>query len=542
MKLSSFFSFFIPEAIGSYQVIPERNVGIIIEKNSINVCFVYLRGKKIVVEQAFTQLLPAGTTADYAERVTSTLVQIKKRIGSYDRLLTILPSSIAFTKELTLPFITREKIALVLEHEIASLLPVSLDQVVIDFAITQINQDQKNAQVLAIAIQKQHIAEHLSYFEAAGMSPDVITLDALALYNLMQYTNITKEPGQYVIVDVAFATTRIIIIENNKLQTMRTLSAGISTIAKGLSTRLNNKAGEALDMLIRFGLNNPSDTNYQMMVSQELSDFCTLINRTLVAIPEATRKLVLIDSNTMIPDLCTQLAACLNIPCQIITMRSFEHHPTIQLTESVRDAKPLLSLGLVLPFNENYLVNFRKDEFKKSHTGEFLTQAIIAGVLVIVLFASLLFHHYRQVHILRGSLESARRATIARLRESLGIEENFKRVADALEAAKTIVDKQEATWFAFSAQTRSSFLHYLEGLSTVIDKEALGFKLKRLVLTKDTITIQGQVKGWESGGAQALDTLEASLRATDFFIEVPRFQDTVFTEQLRVKKQNGQAP
>jgi len=542
MKLSSFISFFVPETIGSYQVIPERNAGIIIEKNSINVCVVLLKGKSIVVEQAFTQLLPAGTATDYTERVEATLAQIKKRIGSYDKLWTVLPSSIAFTKELTLPFTTREKITLVLEHEIASLLPVSLDQVIMDFVITQINPEQKNSQVLAIAIQKQHIAEHLSYFEAAGMSPDVITLDALALYNLMQYTNIIKEPGQHVIVDVAFATTRIIIIENNKLQSMRTLSAGISTIAKGLSTRLNNKAGEALDMLIRFGLNNPSDANYQTMVNQELNDFCTLINRTLVAIPPASRNLVLIDSNTMIPDLCNQLAVCLNMPCQIITMRSFEKHSSIRLVDAVKDAKPLLSLGLVLPFSQNYFVNFRKDEFKKANTAEFLTQAIIAGVLIIGLFATLLFHHYRQVHILRASLENARRATISRLRESLNIEENFKRVADALEAAKTIVDKQEATWFAFSAQTRSSFLNYLEGLSTAIDKEALGFKLKRLVLTKDTITIQGQVKGWESGGAQALDTLEATLRATDFFVEVPRFQDTVFTEQLRLKKQNGQAP
>lgn len=540
MKFNAMLSFFVPRVVGSYYVISQRNVGIIIEKNSINVSVVSLHGKKITIEQSFTQLLPAGTSADYRNRVEEALSQIKKRIGSYDQLSSALPASIAFMKELVLPFTTREKIALVIEHEIASLLPVSLDQVIVDFIITRINKEEKNAQVLAIAVQKQHIAEHLSYFESVGLSPDVITLDALALYNLLQYTQTSQQNGSFVVIDMGFATTRMITIHNNQLETMRTLPVGISTIAKGLSGRLNNKASEALDMLIRFGIQNPTDPSYQAMVKEELTDFCALINRTLIPTPDSTKTLLLVDSNTMIPQLCTPIGECLAMPCQAITMQSLQANPTIHLAEGIRDAKTLLSVGLILPFSANYLANFRKDEFKKASTRQFITQLIIMGLLLLLLFASLFVHHYRQVRLLRASLESARKATISRLKEALNIEESSRRVADILDSARTLVEKQEATWFAFSGQTRSSFLKYLEGLSSTIDRQTLGFKLKKLLLTRDSITLQGQVKGWESGGAQALDMLEASLRATDFFVDVPRFQDTVFTESLSLKKQTGQ--
>lgn len=109
-----------------------------------------------------------------------------------------------------------------------------------------------------------------------------------------------------------------------------------------------------------------------------------------------------------------------------------------------------------------------------------------------------------------------------------------KFIVKAVEEAQEKVEKEEELWFAFSRQTRFSFLKALQDLSSAIDKKALGLSLKKLVLTPNNIAIEGEVKGFPE-----LKILEKELRESNLFIAVPPLQELKFNEKLFLKK-NGE--
>ena len=116
---------------------------------------------------------------------------------------------------------------------------------------------------------------------------------------------------------------------------------------------------------------------------------------------------------------------------------------------------------------------------------------------------------------------------------------NAKSLSVALREAEEKVSEEEAIWFAFSQQTRVSFLKYLEKLSVAIDRKALGLKITKFIITQQepsSLTLEGEVKDFE-----ALKVLERELKNTNLFLTIPSLQTTKFNVQMPLKKNNGVA-
>src|SRR5579862_305578 len=241
------------EKIKSYYLFSKTVVGIEINKTSIIATKTRIAGNTSTIETVIEEKIPEEVTEENLEKTSPALQAIFSKLGKYEEIHTILPSSVVVFKELKLPFNSREKISMVVGFEIEPLLPFSLRDAVIDFIITREIPEEKSSEIMITAVQKQQITQHLQLFEAAGLKPDVITVDIISLYALYQNMDAYKQlTGGTILIYITSYTTNIILMINGQLKTMRTLPKGIIAVTKQIAQDLNKTPQEVIDHLLRF--------------------------------------------------------------------------------------------------------------------------------------------------------------------------------------------------------------------------------------------------------------------------------------------------
>lgn len=86
-----------------------------------------------------------------------------------------IPDDAIFYRNIRLPFSDRKKIEKVLSFELAPLLPVKLDDLIIDFyAGAPVSAEDTEASVFIAAVLKSQVEEYVSQLAALGLSPEMI--------------------------------------------------------------------------------------------------------------------------------------------------------------------------------------------------------------------------------------------------------------------------------------------------------------------------------------------------------------------------------
>lgn len=424
---------FLPEKIGSYFFFPQRILGISLGKSQASAALVYCKGNQRTIERVF---------------VAPTLAELMEQVGSYDIVHATISSSLVFFKELSVPFTTREKIGLIYEYEVAAQLPFALDQAVVDFAVTKINGGR--ADILVCAVQKSHMAELLSTFQAAGVNPDRVVVDILSLYGLyQQIPSLAQLHGNTALVH-AGATAKIGFIVNGQLKFVRTLPK--------------------LD---------PEQIQFTLSSFAQKTENNT-VNTIVITGPAASRVQL-----TPTPVL---------FPVQELGPQIGQEH--------------VLSVSVALPNEINQTFNLRRAEFSVEDSALFTKQLVTGCTLITLTFGLLAGNGYWQNKKISTSIARAEKETIAALAAIPDVA-GAKKAAEAVDTAQSKIEEQERIWFAFTSRTRSSFLSHLEKLSSAIDKTATGLVLTKLIMTHDQIRLTGEVKD-----VPALVLFEDQLRST----------------------------
>jgi len=528
----------IPKKVGSYYLINQRILGFDIGKTSIHVTQLLLHGKKVTLEKFIDQPLELDAATPYAERVVKTVATILTKVDRYDAIRTSISSANAIFKELTLPFNDPEKISMVINYEIEPFLPFPINQTIIDFIITQKNPAQNSSVILAAAIKKEHIAEHISYFEQAGVSPETVTVDLFDLYGLYKCIPKYKDAlGNYALIDIGFNTTRIAFIVDGKLTLVRTLAKGMLQWAKYVAQKTNTNSNDALEKIIRFGFNHNNDQPFNDSIKESFSSFLNEIKFTLDSFTAQTKtenkinEILLLGQGSDIAHVPEFFTQQLGIPSTLFDVNELLKTDFITLKNGNRIPQSSilsLSTALVTPTVENF--NIRKQEFSITDSGLFYRQLFTALSLIVLTFASILFYNYWQLATLKTALKKYENSIVTTLTQR-GLT-TAKSLNDALKKSEEKVKKEETIWFAFSGQTRFSFLKYLQELTAAIDREATGLDLKKLTITEEprNIILDGEVRDYD-----ALKILEKELKRSNLFVTLPSLQAPKFTITLPLK-------
>ncbi len=533
---------FLPERFGTYYIFSQRIVGIDITKTHVHATLIHARGSFVSIEECITEPLN-GEKENHTERVIETLTTVMKKIGKTTQINVSLPSSAVVFKEMRLPFTDYDKINMVIRFEVEPLLPFAPQDTIVDFIITDVNHQEQSSQVLVAATRKQSVAEYLSLFEQAQIDPDRITVDMFCLYGLYtQVPTYESQDGTVILLEIDIESTRLLAIHNKHLRIIRTLPHGMYHIAKNTSSAVDMTPQQVMDHLIRFGLEKSESTDLVQALQNSMTSFFNKIqfalNSTLTQLQNNTvTKIILLGPGAEIRDMIPFAHEKLQAPCELFNINKLTENKQYKINKKTAHITQsgLLSVATAIPSPITKDFNFRQGEFEQFRSGLLLKQLVVASVLLVILFGTLIAHSIIQKSKLKNELQTSQDEAVEELKTRFPeIPEDMDDFDEVFEEAKTALAQEESVWLAFSSQTRTSFLEYLLELSTRIDKQKLGFIPEQLIITdgaKGEIILKAKVRDFDE-----LQELEHSLRQSKLFSYVEGQTTPDFTMKILVAR------
>jgi type IV pilus assembly protein PilM len=530
---------FIPKRIKNYYVLPQRILGFDINKTAVHAAQILRSGSHIAIEKLMHEPIDTDATRPYNERVAQAINALIKRADRPDIIRTSLNSSSIVFKEVSFPFTDTEKIKMVTPFEIEASLPFNLSQAVVDVLITQINPEEKKATVLAAAAQKSSVNEQLEYFNAAGVQVQAVTIDVFDLYAFYSMTPDGAQTGSVVLIDIGYYMTRVMLIIDGKLKLVRTVPKGVITIAKNLGQVLSLSSSQSLEEFIRFGFEKHDGAHYYEAVTQACSDFWQTIQFTVQSFGTQIAsgridRVLLLGIGSEIAGMRKYAANFLGLDVTIFDPQSILKNKMVTMRHGQRiEQTSVLSVATALSTGLTSEINLRQGELEVPTIMQFVQQFITSILLAVLIIGSLVGYTWWQKRKITRSVTSSEREMVTAIND-LQLSDS-RILEDALVEAERKVNREEELWFAFSRQTRFSFLKALQDLSSAIDRQGVGLKLRRLVITPNYLTIEGEVKDFNG-----LKVLERELRESNMFILVPALQELKINEKLFFKKNGAQ--
>lgn len=466
--------------------------------------------------------------------VSQALVAILKRVGKYDEIHTVLPSSIVVFKELKLPFVSRDKISMVIGFEIEPLLPFPLREAIIDFIITREIPEEKSSEIIVTAVQKQHMINHIALFEAAGVNPTVITVDMICVYGLYRHIDAYKNiQGGAALISITSHSTAIAFMVDGQLKTVRTISKGMVAFTKQITQQLNNSSTEIIDYLLRFGVEESGDNaEYTAIIQKVISEWWDAVNFTLVSFSgqllnrQPITKIIFLGNGALIKGLITFIAQKTNSACELFTTQDVIQNPICTVKNSnIITPLTVISASSTLPLPIIVDYNLKQKEFATQDDSLLLRQGIVLAFITIVLFALLISHYFIQTNKLQKAVYKSEQHVLNALVSTFKDLENAKKLDEELiDDARAELEEKQKRWFAFSQQSRASILQYLLELSSKIDRKSIGLIVEQITIGEGILTLKAEVKDYE-----ALKTFERELEQSQLFAvteappETPQF-------------------
>lgn len=503
---------FIPEHVGSYYLFAKRIIGLDITKTDIYASQLYVHGSRITLEKFIKQ--PLEYSGTQSERTIEGLKKIMAQVDTYDAVHTTVPSSVAIFKTLKLPFTSYEKIKMVIGYEIEPLLPFAINQATIDFIITKVDPDEKSAEVFVCAVQNQYIADHLALCQQAGIQTESISIDMVALYTIYQQFpdfNQTTSGKNVVLLDFGPYETRLAYLHDGRLKLIRTLSKGFLDQAKAVSKELSLATGQALEHIMRFGLEKNNDHTIEESIKKNMGSFINELTFTLSSFgqqasgrtADAVSKILLVGEGSGIKGLASYIANTTGISCEMIKTNELLHNPriTAKQTNGGIPSENLVSLGAA--FNSLIGQSFNLITAQSSAPDSKLLAKQIATAfgLSLALILLLLVSSLLQIRSLSNEAYDSAQEVIEELKASkIQIKAEAEEETDPesmlpeyVQRAQTAVNNDQKVVSEFSTANRESFLSYLYELSK-LDKQSLGLHLNHLIITPEKLIMSGEVK------------------------------------------------
>lgn len=529
---------FLPEKIGSYYLFGKRILGIDIGKTHISATQLYLSGSAITLEKIVEHKIPPANATPYEERVVETLKLVLAACDHANAIHTALSSSQVVFKELKLPFMNREQIAKIITFEVEPLLPFATQEAIIDFIITKKIPEEKSSEVLVAATQKHIIAQHLEFFAAAGANPSVITVDFFNLYGLyLQIPSYAQLPGSVALLDLGVQTTQVAYMSNGQLRLIRTLPYGVSTIAKEVSDISGISTADALEELIRFGLESNKQSSHVDAIMQAVGSFWNKINFTLTSFTAQTQQesishLFLFGGGAHIKGLSSFVTQQMQVPTELLNGTKIPQAGITVPNKTMVTSSSIISLAAAFPSLITSDFNLRRDEFKVSNTRASIQQIITLAALILILLGALLTHIIMQVGKYNTEISQSQEEVLDRLKKhfkNIDPEEETltKEVIATAQQEKTA---EENRWLPFAS--KKLFLQVLLELTNKIDKEGLGFVPEQITITDTIVTLKARVKDFD-----ALKSLERELRKSKLFSSVESPPEPDFTMKIKLAPQ-----
>ncbi|MGZ6255055.1 MAG: pilus assembly protein PilM [Candidatus Chromulinivorax sp.] len=530
---------FIPSKIGSYYVFSKRILSFEITTYSVQACLVYFSKNNIALQNSITIILQDQNPIT----LINAIKKIAATIGKYDQIVTSLTSSAVIFKELVLPFLGREKIAMIVGYEVEPLLPFSLDEAVIDFLVTQEDKEKKQTTILVAAVRKTDLHAQLEIFEKAGLQVSDLTLDLFALYDFYRHTMyISQAQTSTILVDFSMDDIRLLYIQKGILQSVRLVPFGLKSLINKIDEEMQDVSQISFEEILQEQIQRQHEENENKITEKIIIEFCKQISLSLSFFEKQVKnfvqpsKIICLGIGTRLSNFSDKVFQLSQIPTEILDLKRVIYRNKIQVSKKIKiDVHYSASFILALSAVHYGQVNFLSFNQKKSENYLLNMQLLILFLLSIFACLGIYTASYYQLKQWNSKYNLFKKEMTNYLKEQMDIDvKSIKRMNEVVAAAQNKLQQEKKVCVSFS-DPKNSYLHYLEDLCTKIDRKSLGLDLKKLSMQDAMITLQGKVKNFE-----ALQVFEEELIELEHFIIQERPQELNFVVTLKAKEKHQQ--
>ncbi len=526
---------FVPSKIGSYYIFHKRVLGFEVTTSCIQASLIYFSKNTVLLENSMSIHLQDQNPAT----IINAIKKIATTIGKYDEVVTSLTSSAVIFKELTLPFIGREKIKMIVNYEVEPLLPFPLNEAVVDFLITDENIEKSQTTILVAAARKSDLDTYTNYFEKAGVQLTNVTLDMFALYDFYRHTMyVAQAYTSLLLVDFGIDAIRILYIQKGILKSVRLVPYGLAGMMNKINDSEQIVSQDLLEDILEQTTQDHDETKQHEITQQLITDFCKQITLSVSFFSKqiknfvAPARIICLGAGTQLSGFVDIASQNCQIPIEILDIKRVAQRNNIEIHRKIKlDGQH--STSLIIPLSAAHYgdINFLLHE-QRNVLNRLLNKQLITVILIsVATLAGIYFYSNYQLKQWDNAYDKSKKDMVVTLKEHMGVDvKSIKRVSDIVAAAQTKLQQEKKVCFSFS-QSNNGYLHHLEELCSKIDRVSLGLDLKKLSLHDKEIVLQGKVKDFD-----ALETFEEELMELHNFTLKNIPAELAFTVTLIVKE------
>ncbi|MBI4496065.1 MAG: pilus assembly protein PilM [Deltaproteobacteria bacterium] len=367
---------------------------------------------------------------------------------------------------LSLPFADRKKNFQVVKYELEPLLPFPVDQVVVDFHASP----DSSGGALVFAVRKEELADHLSALQEAGLDPEGVVPEGLALFWAVQHLEGKGSSQARALLDLGAEKSTLIIWRPDRLGLVRSIPFGTAREEEAES-------------------------------EPALRPFAQEVERTLSAYESeaeagAVGELLLTGGAAEQAGSGEAWAEGLRRPVRPLLGGSIS--PLLAQIPREHRSDLMVALGCALggSIRESERVNFRQEEFGslkrarriKSRTVLLVTYGVVLGLLGIAVLAAQYFLQERRYGALRAEIR----------REFLQAVPGTKKVVNEVQQLKNIVREEKARVDALGGRAGAGALLEILRELTLIMEPSLKVRVTELILDGESVEMNGEADSFET--------------------------------------------
>jgi general secretion pathway protein L len=457
-----------------------------------------------------------------------------------DRVVVSVPVHLISLRKLVLPFQDVRKLEKVVPFEVEGLLPYSLEEVVVDYQVTEVGEGKSH--LLVAAVPCNLMKNYLDQLARVGINPESVELDGMALMNLAR--QVQSEPigagnrgdGDTAVLDIGASKTVVCILHRGQPRFLRTLLWGGRDITAALSEACGISPAEAEEWKRQAGLMDEGvsplhEKGVSQTIGRVLEPLISELIRTFHVCqtqePAADRsnvtELVLYGGGSKLKGLESHLGSELGI-------RTLTPTPRIASSDGSRwDPALALSLGLALKgtqLADGSRMNFRKGEFaygREAAASRSRARYVWVGALLVATVAAA--DLYMKYNIQVKKYEALK----TQVREEFhAMFPDVTNVVDEVQQAKTAVAdmKKKSAMFGMGDWTPLQLMAEL----TRRMPPSVKIEVQDFVIEPGRLRLEAETDSFES-----VDKVKASLGQFEAFKDVTVSDAKVSADQSRVR-------
>jgi type IV pilus assembly protein PilM len=433
-------------------------------------------------------------------------------------VVSAIPAHASFVRNLHLPFRDLRKIREVLKFEMEPHIPYPVEEAIVDFAKLR-DTDGAGCEVLAVAVPKTTIGEHLRIFELAGLMPDVIDWEVFGELNGYLAWRPPQHTGPVALVNLGASKTTVTIIKDRSIRFARSIVRGGNGLTESIRQRLTLTTAQAEALKL-------SDRDRdRASIAESIDAFLSLlakeIDHTLLAYStrageEQVQEIVLLGGGAALPEALPFFQDHYGLPTTLFDMDQRLFAPALMPLQPQAGIIMPVAFGLAIRQVKRQAsgLDLRREEFTLHRSyDEIRGQLLSIGGMVALLVGLSLFDLYYHLHAKEIQYAQLQSQIQAQFRDTFP---DVRRVSNEMAQAREKLREIETNLKGVGTLSgpQGSSLEMLRELAVRTPQE-LQVKITDLTISTEGIGISGETQSFDG-----VDGLKKAYAASPYFDEV----------------------